>query len=180
MPVSKSLSKIKKNLKSKGKKPTLHPDGRKFKQLTRATLRDEKISARKRAHNERRSNELARVKFVQDVINSESFRDRATFDFDTIVIFIRQFIERDDDELNELIEERRANRPPSNKQLILQSKKNLELEEFAKGFLVPDLTTEQNVTFLRNWNGDFGSMSTLKLIRVNSDGKQVVGGTTQY
>ncbi|SCW03337.1 LAFE_0G08196g1_1 [Lachancea fermentati] len=177
MPISKSLSKIQKNIKGDGKKHTIHPKGRKFHQLTRATLREDKIAAKKRAHNEKRSNELARVKFVQDVTNSEAFKDKKVFDFDEIVIFLKQFIARDDEELEELKQKRRSNRPPSNRQLILQQKRDLEEKELRSGFLVPDLTDAENVTFLRNWNQTFGSLSTLKLIRVNDNGQKVVGGS---
>lgn len=175
MPVSKTLSKIKKGMAKKGK-TTIHPKGRKFQQLTRATLREGKIAAKKRAHNERRSTELARVKFIQDLINLDSFKDKESFDTDEMAIFINQFIERDDIELNDLIKKRRSNRPPTTKQQMLQSKRNLEMEEFKKGFLCPDLTDAKNVEFLRKWNNSFGSMSTLKLMRVNNEGKQVIGG----
>lgn len=179
MPLSKSLSKIQKNLKSGGKKPTVHPNGRKFQLLARGTLRENKLAAKKKAHNERRSNELARVKFIQDVINSDSFKDRPTFDFKETAVFIQQFISRDDAELEDMKKKRRQNRPPSNKQLILQQKRDSEWQEFEKGFLSPDLTDEKNVKFLRNWNQSFGLMSTLKFVRITSQGDQVVGGNTQ-
>lgn len=179
MPLSKSLSKIQKNLKSGGKKTTVHPRGRKFQQLARGTLRESKIAAKKKAHNERRSNELARIKYIQDVINTESFKNKNTFDHQETAVFIQQFISRDDEELEELKKKRRSNRPPSNRQLILQQKRDLELQEFDKGFLCPDLTDEKNVKFLRNWNQSFGLMSTLKLVRINSKGQQVIGGNTK-
>ncbi|SMN20560.1 similar to Saccharomyces cerevisiae YOR252W TMA16 Protein of unknown function that associates with ribosomes [Maudiozyma saulgeensis] len=175
MPVSKTLSKIKKGLAKKGK-VTIHPKGRKFQRLTRATLREEKIATRKRAHNERKSNELSRVKYIQNLINLDSFKNKTTFSTEEIAIFINQFIERDDEELNDLIKKRRSNRPPTTKQQMLQSKRDLEMEEFNKGFLCPDLTDIKNVEFLRKWNNSFGSMSTLKLMRIDSDGKQVIGG----
>ncbi|CCD24923.1 Tma16p NDAI_0E01070 [Naumovozyma dairenensis CBS 421] len=176
MPVSKSLSKIKKNMNANGKKPTVHPKGRKFHQLNRATLREGKIASKKKAHNERKSNELSRVKFIQDVINMDEFKDIRAFSNDQTIIFIEQFISRDDAELDDLKKKRRANRPPTNKQLILQGKRDLEMEEFKKGFLCPDLNDEKNVEFLRKWNHSFGSMSTLKLIRINSKGERVAGG----
>lgn len=179
MPLSKSLSKIQKNQKSGGKKPTVHPRGRKFQQLNRGTLRENKIAAKKKAYNERRSNELARVKFIQDVINSETFKDKKTFNNSEVAVFIQQFISRDDEELAELQKKRRQNRPPSNKQLILQQKKDSEAEEFAKGFLCPDLTDEKNVILLRKWNNSFGLMSSLQMVRINSKGERVAGGNAK-
>lgn len=177
MPVSKSLSKIQKGLTGGNKKHTVHPRGRKFHKLTRATLRENKIAAKKRAHNERRSNELARIQYIQDVINTETFKNQESFTHEETAVFIQQFISRDDQELEELNKKRRANRPPANKQLLLQQKRDLEMEEFRSGFLCPDLTDQKNVIFLRNWNHTFGSLSTLKLIRINDKGEQVHGGS---
>lgn len=175
MPVTKSLGKIQKGLK--GKKFTVHPKGRKFQQLNRATLREEKIALKKKAHNEKRSHELARMTFIQSAINSDSLKGKKVFTYEDTAVLIQEFIARDDDELNELKAKRRSNRPPSGRQLLLQQKRDLEMEEFKSGFLCPDLTDEDNVVFLRAWNQTFGGLSTLKLIRVNVDGEKVLGGT---
>lgn len=174
MAVSKSLAKIQKKLKSGAKKPTIHPKGRKIQQLARATLRENKIAAKKKAFNDRKSSELARIKFIQDVINSDSFKEKETFTFEETAIFIEQFINRDDEELNELVKKRRSNRPPSTRQVQLEQKKATEMEEFKKGFVCPDLTDIENVKFLRRWNQTFGSMSTLNLIRVDDKGEQTL------
>ncbi|SCU82576.1 LADA_0C06436g1_1 [Lachancea dasiensis] len=174
MPLTKSLSKIQKN--QKGKTVALHPKGRKFQKLATATMREEKIAAKKKAHNERKSHELARVKFIQDVINSDSFKDQTTFSLEETMIFAREYICRDDAELDELKQKRRSNRPPSNRQIILQQKRDFEMKELESGFLVPDLCDAKNVEFLRKWNQSFGSMSTMKQIRVNIDGERVIGG----
>ncbi|CDO93163.1 unnamed protein product [Kluyveromyces dobzhanskii CBS 2104] len=175
MPVSKSLGKIQKGLK--GKKFTVHPKGRKFQQLNRATLREEKVQAKKRAHTEKRSIELARMTFIQSAVNTDSLKNKEVFDFEETAVLIQEFIARDDEELNELKSKRRQNRPPTGRQQILQQKRNLEMEEFKSGFLCPDLTDAKNVIFLRAWNQTLGALSTLKLIRINSEGQKVLGGT---
>ncbi|CUS20377.1 LAQU0S01e05248g1_1 [Lachancea quebecensis] len=177
MPLSKSLSKIQKNNKAQGKNLTVHPKGRKFQKLTAATLREDKIAAKKKAHNDRKSNELSRIKFIQDVINSESFENKSVFSLSETVVFIQEFISRDDDELEDLKKKRRANRPPSNRQVVLQQRRDYEMKELASGFLVPDLGDADNVEFLRKWNQTFGSLNTMKLIRVNAKAEQVVGGS---
>lgn len=177
MPLSKSLSKIQKNNKSQGKNLTVHPKGRKFQKLTAATLREDKIAAKKKAHNERKSNELSRVKFIQDVISSESFKDQKVFSLGETVVFIQEFISRGDGELEELKKKRRTNRPPSTRQVVLQQRRDYETKELASGFLVPDLGDAENVDFLRKWNQTFGSLNTMKLIRVNAKAEQVVGGS---
>ncbi|AMD21152.1 HEL128Wp [Eremothecium sinecaudum] len=173
MPVSKSLTKIQQNMK--GKKHTVHPKGRKFQQLNKATLRDDKIQAKKRAHNEKKSNELSRIKFIQDVINTGELKERTVFTYIDTATIISQFIARDDEELEMLKSKRRPNRPPTNRQQLLEEKKKTELREFTTGFLCPDLTKEDNVFFLRHWNGSFGALSTLLLIRVNDKGEKVIG-----
>lgn len=180
MPLSKSLSKVQKKIKGSGKQVAVHPKGRKYQQLVRATMRESKVQEKKRAHNEKRSNELARVKFIQDVIKSDSFKDKKNFSYEEAAVFIEQFINRDDPELEQFKKKQRSNRPTPNRQLLLEQKKKLEMEEFKKGFLCPDLADEQSVVFLRNWNGTFGAMSTFKMIRINNEGKQVVGGHNKF
>ncbi|CAL9737336.1 hypothetical protein MOSE0_L08988 [Monosporozyma servazzii] len=179
MPVSKSLSKIHKNLSKKkratGKTVTLHPNGRKFKQINRATLREAKVIERKRVFTERKSGELSRIKFMQDLINTlDQYKDHTKFNTSEIAEFIQLFINRDDEEIDDFKAKRKPNRPPHGKQLLLENKRQSEMEEFQKGFQIPDLTLEDNVKFLRKWNGSFGAMSTLKLMRVNSKGETVI------
>ncbi|CDF91071.1 probable TMA16-Protein putative involved in cytoplasmic ribosome function [Zygosaccharomyces bailii ISA1307] len=177
MPATKSLSKLQKNLRSSGKSH-VHPNGRKYQQLARATLRENSLAAKKREHQKRKSYELARVKYIQDLINSEPLKDKKIFSYEELSSFLQDFIQRDNEELEELKKNRRKNRPPSNRQLLLQQKLDREMEEFEKGFLAPDLTHEKNVTTLRNWNGSFGSINSLKTVRVNNKGEQVIGGNT--
>lgn len=179
MPVTKSLTKIQKKLRNSGK-AHIHPNGRKFKQLTRATIRENNITTKKQEFQKRKSTELARVQYLQQVANSESFKDKTTFTLEEIAVFLQEFIQREYEELDELKKNRRPNRPPSNRQLLLQQKYDREMEEFKKGFLCPDLTDGHNVTTLRNWNGTLGSLNALKTIRVNIEGKQVVGGNTSF
>lgn len=60
--------------------------------------------------------------------------------------------------------------------MLLQQRRDQELKEFKAGFLCPDLSDAKNMEFLRNWNGTFGLLNTLRLIRINDKGEQVVGG----
>ncbi|CAR28602.1 hypothetical protein ZYGR_0S02360 [Zygosaccharomyces rouxii] len=179
MPVTKSLGKLQKQMRSKGRSH-VHPNGRKHKQLTRATIRESNIAAKKQEFQKRKTYELARVKYLQEVTNSESFKERSTFSLEETAVFLQEFIQRDNEELEELKKNRRSNRPPSNRQLLLQQKYDREMEEFKKGFLCPDLTDKQNVVTLRNWNGTFGTLNALKTIRVNNEGKQMIGGNTSF
>ncbi|CCK71322.1 Tma16p KNAG_0G02660 [Huiozyma naganishii CBS 8797] len=178
MPLSKSLSKIHKNIKAARKatgKPAgvIHPNGRRFKQLNRATLREEKLALKKRLHFDRRACELQRVKFIQDLVNSEEWSSKTSFSLEETVEFISLFIARDDAELDALVEKRRKDRPPSKRQESLQQRREVEQRELETGFLVPDLTSEANVKFLRQWDNDLGAMSTLQTVRVDATATQV-------
>ncbi|KAH3902359.1 related to Translation machinery-associated protein 16 [Saccharomycodes ludwigii] len=166
MPVGKSLIKVQKSIgKNKHK---VHPKGRKFAQLARASLRDSKVAAKKKAYQDQKSNALLRYKFIQDIINSNSFKEKTTFSPQELFIFIEQFIARDDEEIKDLESKKKPNRPTSNKQLLLENKRKLEKNEFQTGFLCCDLTDVDSVKALRNWNGTFGGLNNFKKIRINS------------
>jgi translation machinery-associated protein 16 len=84
MPVVHSLSKVQKNIqKSKG---AMHPKGRKFKQLNRATLRENKINRRKVDHVERKEHEMQRVLFFKEAVNSRP--DQNFFPLDELKLII--------------------------------------------------------------------------------------------
>ncbi|EJT44638.1 TMA16-like protein [Saccharomyces kudriavzevii IFO 1802] len=139
-------------------------------------MREDKIAVKKRLHQDKKIHELSRVKFMQDVVNSKTFKEQPIFDHAHTREFIQSFIERDDAELNELKTKRRSNRPPSNRQVSLQHRRDQELREFSAGFLCPDLSDAKNMEFLRNWNGTFGLLNILRLIRIDDKGEQVLGG----
>ncbi|CCE63988.1 hypothetical protein TPHA_0G01520 [Tetrapisispora phaffii CBS 4417] len=179
MPVSKSLGKIQKRMKASSKQNVIHPRGRKFQQLNKATLREGKIAEKKKAHHDKKSHELSRVGFIQNAINIDALKEKPFFSHEETALFIEQFIARDDEELNDLKKKRRSNRPPTNRQLLLQQKRDIEEQEFKKGFLCPDLTDEKNVEFIRKWNKTFGGVTNMKLIRINNKGEQVLNSITK-
>jgi len=162
MPIQHSLSKVQKTIqKSKG---AMHPKGRKFKQLNRATLREQKIADKKMQHVEKKEFELLRVKFLQEAITNREGQE--TFSLDEIKLFIEAFLTRDDEELDKLKAERRKGRPPTNRQLLLENKKKHEAQEYLSGYLVPDLTDKLTVELLRNWNGTSGGAGIFKYVHV--------------
>ncbi|CAI6743167.1 CLL_HP2_G0045140.mRNA.1.CDS.1 [Saccharomyces cerevisiae] len=166
MPVTKSLSKLQKNLSKKGKNITVHPKGRKYEKLVRATMREDKIAA-KRSSSRQKSLRTSSGKIYAGygaLIHSKGNQ------------YLITPTQENDTELDELKKKRRSNRPPSNRQVLLQQRRDQELKEFKAGFLCPDLSDSKNMEFLRNWNGTFGLLNTLRLIRINDKGEQVVGG----
>lgn len=169
MAATNSLARAQRKIK---KKPQggLHPKGRKYEQLMRAALREDKLSVRTGERQERRQNEQSRVKFMRDLLNRAEFKEVRSVEPETAREWIKIFIARDDEEIKKLQSQRRANRPPTNRQLLLQHKRDAEMSEFETGFLCPDLGDDTNVEYLRLWNGTTGGMSALKMTRYLKNG----------
>ncbi|ODV93037.1 hypothetical protein PACTADRAFT_5421 [Pachysolen tannophilus NRRL Y-2460] len=165
MPLAKSLSKVQKSAKNKN----IHPKGRKFKQLNRATLREKKILDKKAKHSEKKENELLIVNYIKEIIGQDDLKKVVSFGLNDMKVFIEAFISRDDEELIDLQNQRRPNRPASNRQLILENRKKSEIQQFTEGagFSIPDLSDVENVENLRNWNGTFGGINNVKRIYIN-------------
>lgn len=169
MPIQHSLSKVQKTIqKSKG---AMHPKGRKFKQLNRATLREQKIQGKKIAHMERREIEMMRIKFLQEAVNNRP--EKETFTLDDMKLFIEAFLTRDDEELDQLKAERRKGRPASNRQMILENKLKHETSEYESGYQIPDLSDKATVEFLRGWNGTTGMLNRFKYVFVAKGTKEL-------
>ncbi|KAL6925416.1 hypothetical protein ACO0SA_000011 [Hanseniaspora valbyensis] len=167
MPVGKSLAKVTKSIGNN--KHKVHPRGRKLQQLERATLRDEQLEKKKRQHADNKTVELLRYSYIQDLIKSEDLAEENVFTRNDIAKFIELFIARDDEEIAELKKAKRNNRPPTNRQLLLEQRKKAEIQEFTIGFMSPDLTDADSVKALRNWNGTFGSLNQVKKFRLKKD-----------
>lgn len=167
MPVGKSLLKVTKSIGNN--KHKVHPKGRKLQQLERATLRDEQLEKKKRQHADSKTIEFLRYSFLQDLINSDDLSEKQTFSVEEIAKFIDLFIARDNEELEQLKKTKRANRPPTNRQLLLEQRKKAENQEFNIGFLCPSLMEADTVEVLKKWNGTFGSLNQLKKIRLKRD-----------
>ncbi|KAI5957985.1 TMA16 [Candida theae] len=170
MPLAHNLNKVSKNLsKSTG---SMHIKGRKFKQLNRATVRDKKLKLQKVESIERKSNELLIVSFFQEQIVNDDQVDKSSYTLSEIQALIQQFIDQDRQQLDEAKSEHRKGRPISNKQKLLTEKVKHEEHLFATGYKVPDLSHEETVTRLRNWNGTTGATTGFKFINISKDMKQ--------
>lgn len=94
-----------------------------------------------------------------------------------------------DEEFNTLKKERRPGRPASTREDILRIKIAADEKELQDGFCellsqnlpvirpcsyypdLPDLTDADNVIFLDRWDGAWSYLSTLKWVRIASDGQ---------
>ncbi len=83
---------------------------------------------------------------------------------------IEDYLGRDDEELAKLKAERRAGRPPSTRQTLLEQARATEQNEYAAGFWVPDLEDEANLQKLKQWDGKWAALATLKFARISNEG----------
>jgi translation machinery-associated protein 16 len=87
-----------------------------------------------------------------------------------IQAMIEDYLGRDDEELVKLKAERRAGRPPATRQTLLELQRNTEQDEYASGFWVPDLEDVINLLKLKDWNGQWAQLATLKFARISKEG----------
>jgi translation machinery-associated protein 16 len=83
---------------------------------------------------------------------------------------IEDYLGRDDEELAKLKAERRPGRPPSTRQNLLEINQKTEQDEYASGFWVPDLEDVINLRKLKEWNGQWAQLATLKFARISKGG----------
>lgn len=83
---------------------------------------------------------------------------------------IEDYLGRDDEEVAKLKAERRAGRPPATRQTLLEQHQATEQGEYASGFWVPDLEDGTNLLKLKEWDGTWANLATLKFARISKDG----------
>ncbi|VVT44158.1 uncharacterized protein SAPINGB_P000323 [Magnusiomyces paraingens] len=164
MPVAKSLKKVAK--KVKGSDKSLHPNGRKFKQLNRATLREGKLAKQKSERSSQRDQKILRYKHFQDTLKTSG---KQTLSDDELRAAVLAFIARDNTTLDEYKAARRPGRPASSAQDALEQRIKREQQELKSGFVAPDLTDKANAEMFAAWNGTAGGLSTIKKVRVTED-----------
>ncbi|KAI5863887.1 translation machinery-associated protein 16 [Durotheca rogersii] len=164
----KTLEKTRKAIaKKKGPIDSLHQYSRDSKRLHRAQLRDEKLEkiAASRKKNDRPF--LQRAAFFQEALNQNGSKPLST---DVIQELVKTFVHQHDEELSEVKKTRRPGRPASAKEDLLQVKIDKLQKEHQSGFLVPALDSEENATLLCRWEGSWSYLTTLRWVRVSSDG----------
>ena len=79
-------------------------------------------------------------------------------------------INRDEEEIAQLQQERRKGRPPSRREEALKQRTEAEDKEFKTGFWLPDLSDGDVLLALKHWNGHWSGLSMMKFIRLLKDG----------
>lgn len=166
--MAKTLIKVQQKLQKK--KTPLHPKGRKAQLLARASLREDRVNQKKLVHTMRKSEENQIVDFFQEFINLEEQLEKESFLLEDMKTLIQAFIDRDNEELEQLRKARRSDRPPSKKQDLLEFRIKHEKHMFETGWKVPDLRTAVNVAKLREWKGGHGGLTSISFCLVKKEG----------
>lgn len=159
MPVVKNLKKLQKKQSS----TQLHPNGRKFKQLGTAELRQSKLNTLKAKRNDLHERKLERHRFFQ-ALDKQLQKD--VYTEQELRTMCEEFVNRNLPELQEMEKSRRPGRAPTNKHQQLKLLYDNEQEEFTTGLNVIDLTDPKTVENIRRWDGEWGGLNTLKMTRI--------------
>lgn len=152
--------------KIKGSEKQLHPYARKFKQVNRASLREDKLVQKKTERMNARSDHSTRVMFFAEIAKKSP--EKLSWTVEEIKDITEDYLSRDDDELAALKKARRPGRPASSKQDMLQMRTDKERHEYKTGYLVPHLGDEETVRALKMYKGT-GNMSNAVFIRIRPD-----------
>ncbi|KJX98754.1 translation machinery-associated protein [Zymoseptoria brevis] len=163
------LSKVQKAVgKKKGgaKVNKLHENSRDAQRLRKAGARDEKVS--RVASHRKKENRLwlDRLEFLKDNLPDTLH----PLDLDSVKGLISRYLNRYDEELAQLRAERRAGRPPSTRQTLLEQQLVIESQEYEGGFWMPNLQDAESLVKLDAWDGRWLGLGNLRFVRVPKEG----------
>jgi len=81
-----------------------------------------------------------------------------------------RYINRDEEEMAQLQQERRKGRPPTRREEALTQRTQTEEKEFKTGFWMPDLSDADVLIAVKHWNRQWSGLSPLKFIRLTQGG----------
>ncbi|KAF2500838.1 hypothetical protein BU16DRAFT_614538 [Lophium mytilinum] len=162
----KGLQKVQKQIaKKKGRNTVLHEHSRDTQRLQRASARDDKIIRLTSLRNKQNRPYVDRVNLIKTEVG-----EKTTLSHTEIHAIIEKFLRRDDDELATIQAERRPGRPASNREGQLKERQKLEMREYDSGFWMPDLEDAANVKLLKDWEGQWVGLNTMKFVRMEKSG----------
>ena len=109
---------------------------------------------------------VQRLQFFQTAAEEHD----SIFSISEIQVLIEKYLQRDNEELETLKAERRPGRPPSTREVLLKQKQAAEMGEYTSGFWVPAFEDAKNIQALKDWDGRWANLNTLKFVRVAKDG----------
>ncbi len=149
---------------------TIHPRSRKAAQLHRVAMRQGRMMDQKTARV------LNKVCPVLDRVAWFQFRlgpDCSTLSDFEIHEIVQEFLERLDDERAKLEAECRPGRPRPKRLDEIAMVQRMERAEYetGAGLAIPDMTSEELLARLRQWDGQRESIDRLSLVRLCKDGR---------
>lgn len=163
------FAKIQKHvIKKKGtaKATALHESSRDAQRLGKARVRDDRVARLHQVHKNANKQWNNRALFMKENL-PETLHP---MDITSIQALVQQYLDRTGEELEELKAERRAGRPPSTRQTLLEQARELERREYESGFWMPDLRDEETLVKLDAWGGDWLGLGNLRFMRVDVNG----------
>lgn len=162
------LAKVQKHVtKKKGNKiHSLHENSRDALRLRKAGARDDRVSRLTRVHKKANRHWLDRVYFFQDRL-PETLHPMET---EQIQAAVQEYLGRDAEELEQLKAERRAGRPPTTRQTLLEQQREVERQEYESGFWLPNMQDGETLVKLDAWNGDWLGLGVMRFMRVDAKG----------
>ena len=162
------LAKVQKHVsKKKGSKAhSLHENSRDARRLRRAGARDDRVARISSVREKANRQFLERIAFFQDnlpetlhPLEAEPMRE-----------LIQEYLDRNDEEFEQMKKERRAGRPASTRQTVMEQLMEMERKEFESGFWAPNLQDAETLVKLDAWKGDWLGLSNMRFVRVARDG----------
>ena len=162
------LAKVQKHVsKKKGKKiNSLHESSRDAQRLRRAGARDDRVARLTAVKDKANQQFLLRISYLQK--NLPEILDPLSVG--EIQALISDYLDRNDEELDQLKTERRPGRPPGTRQTLLEEQRKMEQSEYESGFWLPNLQDEETLVKLDQWKGDWVSLGTMRFVRVDGSG----------
>jgi len=162
------LAKVQKHVsKKKGSKiNSLHENSRDARRLRRAGASDDRVARLTAVHKKANRVWLERVAFFQDQL-PETLNP---FETEEIRALVQEYLDRNNEESEQLKAERRPSRPASTRQTLLEQQMELERKEFESGFWIPNLQDEETLIKLDAWKGDWLSLANLRFVRATRGG----------
>lgn len=143
-------------------KVSVHPASRKSKEKKRLMLRDLKLAAQKISTTHSKHIPLInRLTWFQLYLASS-----VTPTLSDVQAAIREYINRNQDDIEELKEKVRRDRPMPKKLVEMEELRNLELKEFAtSGIELPKMLTAKDFEAFQRWSGDYAALHQLTLTK---------------
>lgn len=162
------LSKVQKHVrKKKGDKiNSLHENSRDARRLRRAGTRDDRVARGSAVREKLNRRWIDRIFFCQDRLPATLH----PLELEEVQEIVEEYLARHDEELEQLKAERRAGRPPSTRQTLLEQQKTVDAQEYESGLWLPNLQDEETLVKLDNWQGDWTGLANMRFVRLEKRG----------